>query len=63
MSIEPQPFTVDIPETQLDDLRERLGRTRFPEQIDGAGWDYGTELGYERELVEYWRTTYDWRAA
>jgi epoxide hydrolase len=63
MSIEPQPFTVDIPQAQLDDLRERLARTRFPEQIDGAGWDYGTELGYQRELVEYWQNIYDWRAA
>jgi len=56
------PFTVDIPQAALDDLHERLARTRFPEQIPDAGWDYGTELGYERELVGYWRDTYDWRA-
>jgi pimeloyl-ACP methyl ester carboxylesterase len=59
--MEIESFTVDVPQAALDDLHERLARTRFPEQIPDAGWDYGTELGYERELVEYWRDTYDWR--
>jgi microsomal epoxide hydrolase len=62
MALAVTPFTVDIPQSALDDLRDRLARTRFPEQIPDAGWDYGTELGYQRELVEYWRDTYDWRA-
>jgi epoxide hydrolase len=62
-SLDVQPFRVDIPQADLDDLHERLARTRFPEQIPDAGWDYGTELGYARELVAYWRDTYDWRAA
>ena len=62
MGLDVTPFTVAIPQSALDDLHDRLTRTRFPEQIAGAGWDYGTELGYERELVEYWRDTYDWRA-
>jgi microsomal epoxide hydrolase len=57
-----EPFDVDVPHAVLDDLHERLVRTRFPEQIPDAGWDYGTELGYLRELVTYWRDTYDWRA-
>ena len=61
MPLDVTPFAIDIPQAALDDLRERLARTRFPEQIAGAGWDYGTELGYEQELVEYWRDTYDWR--
>jgi pimeloyl-ACP methyl ester carboxylesterase len=56
-----QPFTIDVPDAVLSDLHERLERTRFPEQIPGAGWDYGTELGYLRELVAYWRDNYDWR--
>jgi microsomal epoxide hydrolase len=56
-----EPFRIDIPETALTDLHERLARTRFPEQIPGAAWDYGTELGYLRELVGYWRDGYDWR--
>ena len=63
MALDVTPFTVDIPQADLDDLRDRLARTRFPAQIDDAGWDYGTELGYARALVEYWRDAYDWRAA
>jgi pimeloyl-ACP methyl ester carboxylesterase len=56
-----EPFTVDVPDAVLDDLHQRLARTRFPEQIPDAGWDYGTELGYLEELVGYWRDNYDWR--
>ncbi len=54
-------FEISVDDEVLDDLRQRLERTRFPDQIDGAGWDYGTELGYLRELIEYWLTEYDWR--
>jgi len=56
------PFTVAVPDAVLDDLHERLARTRFPEAIPGADWDYGTDLAYERDLVAYWRDVYDWRA-
>ena len=45
----------------LADLRERLARTRWPDQIPGTGWEYGTELAYLKQLCESWRTTYDWR--
>lgn len=55
-------FTVDIPEHVLDDLRDRLSHTRFPDEVEGTGWDYGTNLGYMKELVDYWLHTYDWRA-
>jgi pimeloyl-ACP methyl ester carboxylesterase len=57
-----QPFTVDIPESVLQDLRERLERTRWPDDSPDSGWDYGSNLAYVRELVEYWRTEFDWRA-
>lgn len=57
-----RPFTINVPERDLKDLRERLGRTRFPDQIEKAGWDYGTELSYMKELCAYWRSGYDWRA-
>jgi pimeloyl-ACP methyl ester carboxylesterase len=57
-----EPFHIDIPQDALDDLHERLARTRFPQQLPDAGWDYGTELGYLQELVGYWRDEYDWRA-
>ena len=55
-------FRVDVPDDALDDLRARLVRTRLPNQVDGAGWDQGTELGYLEELLAYWRDEFDWRA-
>ena len=55
------PFRIEVPAADLDDLRARLARTRWPDQLDGIGWDYGTPLGYLRELAEYWGTGYDWR--
>jgi pimeloyl-ACP methyl ester carboxylesterase len=57
-----EPFRIQVSDATLADLRERLSRTRFPDQIEGAAWDYGTELGYLRELVAYWRDKFDWRA-
>jgi microsomal epoxide hydrolase len=56
------PFRIDIPQADLDDLGARLARTRWPDEIPGAGWDYGIPLDVARELAEYWRTGYDWRA-
>jgi len=47
----------------LADLRDRLARTRWPDQIDGSGWTYGVDVAYLRRLCDYWRTTFDWRAA
>ena len=55
------PFTVSVPEPVLTDLRDRLARTRWPDEIPGAGWDYGVSLTYLKELAEYWRTGFDWR--
>jgi pimeloyl-ACP methyl ester carboxylesterase len=57
-----QPFTIRVPEEELDDLRDRLRRTRWPDEVDDAGWDYGANLGYMRDLIAYWHTTFDWRA-
>ena len=55
------PFRVDVPDAVLADLRERLARTRWPDEVEGAGWDYGVPLEYLRGLVERWRTDFDWR--
>lgn len=55
------PFRIEIPQADLDDLKARLARTRWPDQPHGIGWDYGIPLGYLRDLAEYWRTVYDWR--
>jgi microsomal epoxide hydrolase len=57
-----EPFTVAVDDAVLDDLRDRLARTRFPDQIDGTGWEYGVPSDYLRALVDYWRDEYDWRA-
>ena len=57
-----EPYRVDVPDAVIVDLRERLERTRFPNQVRGTGWDMGTELGYLRELLDYWRDDFDWLA-
>jgi pimeloyl-ACP methyl ester carboxylesterase len=57
-----RPFSIDIPQAELDDLHERLARTRWPVALPGVGWERGTPVGYLRELAEYWRTGFDWRA-
>ena len=62
MTIKPTPFTLHIPDADIADLRERLARTRYPDQAPGDAWAYGTEVDYLRELTEYWRTKFDWRA-
>ncbi|HEV7731313.1 MAG TPA: epoxide hydrolase [Candidatus Binatia bacterium] len=58
-----QPFRIAVADEVLADLRDRLARTRFPDEIAGGGWTYGTDLAYLKELVAYWRERYDWRAA
>jgi pimeloyl-ACP methyl ester carboxylesterase len=59
---QPQRFRIEVPDAVLVDLRERLGRARFPGELPDTGWEYGANLAYIRELSEYWRTRYDWRA-
>jgi len=57
----PRPFSIDVAQAVLDDLKRRLESTRWPEPIPGVGWEYGAAVTYVRELCDYWRTTYDWR--
>ncbi|MFG1943226.1 epoxide hydrolase family protein [Nonomuraea sp. NPDC048826] len=57
-----RPFRIDIPQADLDDLSDRLARTRWPDDLDGVGWSYGVPVSYARALAEYWRTGFDWRA-
>jgi pimeloyl-ACP methyl ester carboxylesterase len=54
-------FQIKIPETDLDDLRDRLARTRWPEPATAEGWTQGVPLDYARELCDYWAREYDWR--
>lgn len=56
-----EKFQINIPQATLDDLNERLARTRWPDEIEEAGWDYGTNAAYLRELAYYWQHDYDWR--
>jgi pimeloyl-ACP methyl ester carboxylesterase len=58
-----EPFRLDVPESELDDLRRRLDLVRWPSELPGAGWSRGVPLEYLQELVAYWRDGYDWRAA
>src|SRR5579864_2170448 len=57
-----RPFKIAVPEAVLTDLKERLRRTRFPDERAGSGWSQGTSLAYMKELIAYWRDTFDWRA-
>ncbi|HEY1294455.1 MAG TPA: epoxide hydrolase [Chloroflexota bacterium] len=56
-----QPFQIHILDRDIDDLRERLARTRWPDEIPNQSWSRGVPLAYARELAEYWRNGYDWR--
>jgi len=56
------PFHLHVSDDALVDLRERLARTRFPDQTPGAPWAYGTDVAYLQQLVRYWREHFDWRA-
>ncbi len=56
-----RPFQIQVPDTALDDLRERLGRTRWPAEPEGIGWSRGVPVEYLKSLAAYWRTGYDWR--
>ena len=62
MTAEVEPFEIRVDDSVLEDLHDRLSRTRFPDQIGGSGWEYGLPVGYLRELVGYWLDRYDWRA-
>ena len=57
-----ETFTIAVPEEVVDDLRSRLSSTRWPGEVNGSGWSYGTNLAYLRELCTYWRDRFDWRA-
>ena len=57
-----EPFRIAIPDDQLDDLRERLERTRWPERETVDDWSQGVPLAYLSELCSYWADGYDWRA-
>ena len=59
---EVRPFRIEIPQSELDDLRDRLARTRWPGEMPGVGWSRGVPVEYLKGLADYWRDAYDWRA-
>jgi len=62
VSKQSETFSLHVPNDAIVDLRERLARTRFPDQPPGAAWAYGTDVAWMRELIDYWRDRFDWRA-
>lgn len=56
-----RPFRIDVPQSELADLRRRLSMTRWPDELPGIGWSYGIPLGYVKDLADHWATRYDWR--
>lgn len=58
-----RPFRIQVPQADLDDLRDRLARIRWPSEITGVGWDRGVPVDYLKGLAEYWANSYDWRSA
>jgi pimeloyl-ACP methyl ester carboxylesterase len=58
-----KPFRINVPDAVLDDLQVRLSLTRFPAEAKDAGWSWGANLGYMKDLVAYWQDGFDWRAA
>ena len=58
---QPQPFPMAVDAEVLDDLYQRVRRTRWTDSVAGAGWSHGTSIGYLRELASYWVDGFDWR--
>jgi microsomal epoxide hydrolase len=56
------PFTLSVPDEVLDDLKQRLNNTRWPDEIPKNNWTYGADLAYLKDLCSYWATDYDWRS-
>lgn len=63
MTTPEQPFTLTIPDAELELLHKKLELTRFPDELEGAGWDYGVPLAHVKRLVARWTDGFDWRAS
>ena len=60
--MEAKRFEISISDEVLDELRKRLAATRWPDELPSVGWEYGSNMDYLKELVDYWRNDFDWRA-
>src|SRR4051812_22841303 len=56
------PYRVQVPQAELDDVRDRLARTRWTDEIEGSGSDYGVPVAQVRAWAQHWLTRFDWRA-
>ena len=56
-----ESYRISVPDSKLATLAQKLSTTSFPDELDGAGWDYGAPLADIKRLTEYWRDSYDWR--
>jgi pimeloyl-ACP methyl ester carboxylesterase len=57
-----EPFSIPFSQPAVDDLRDRLRRTRWPDEISGANWEYGVDLSFLQQICEYWSERFDWKA-
>ena len=57
-----RPFTVAVAQSEIEELRARLGRAQWPEPIPGTGWEHGIDVHWLRSLCSYWADGFDWRA-
>jgi hypothetical protein len=57
----PRRFEIAIPQAEIDDLRQRLTQTRWPDEVPDGTWKFGTDLNYLQNLVRYWQDGYQWR--
>jgi microsomal epoxide hydrolase len=58
-----RPFRFDVSDDAVNDLRQRIARTRWPDEVNDPEWGYGVRMDYLMELTRYWRDEFDWRAA
>lgn len=56
-----QPFNIAVPQAELEKLHSKLSNATFPDELDGAGWDYGAPLADVKRLTAYWKDSFDWK--
>ena len=62
MSDEIKTMNLSVEDSVLEDLKERLDATRWPDSVDGSMWEYGANLDFVKNLCEYWKNDFDWRS-
>jgi epoxide hydrolase len=60
--VELRPFSIEVPQSDLDDLNRRIAATRWPKGLPDVDWARGVPVDYLKELAHYWQTGFEWRA-